>query len=70
MNHLYFLTEISNIYMEEDRGSPTATDLLGSGLLFIQQNIVGSCSPNIPQILLLLLLLLLLLYSTVKICIG
>ena len=26
------------------------TGLLGSVLLFIQQNIVGSCSPNMPQI--------------------
>ena len=26
------------------------TGLFSSGLLFIQQNIVGSCSPNMPQV--------------------
>ena len=34
----------------EDGGSPTTTGWLSSRLLFIQQNIVGSCSPNMPQI--------------------
>ena len=41
-NYLCFLTKIST-YMEEDGGSPTVTG-------FIQQNTVGSCSPNILQI--------------------
>ena len=36
--------------IEEGGGSPTTTGLFSSGLLFIQQNIVGSCSPNMPQV--------------------
>ena len=36
--------------IEEGGGSPTMTGLFSSGLLFIQQNIVGSCSPNMPQV--------------------
>ena len=35
--------------VEEGGGSPTMTGLLGSGLLFFQQNIVGGCSPNSPK---------------------
>ena len=38
------------IDLEEGGGSPTTTGLFGSGLLFIHQNIVGSCSPNMPQV--------------------
>ena len=40
------ITSNTVVAMEEGGGSPTTTGLLGSGLLFIQQNIVGSCSPN------------------------
>ena len=35
--------------LEEGGVSPTTTGLLGSRLLFIQQDIVGSCRPNLLQ---------------------
>ena len=38
------------LILEEGGGGPTMTGLLGSGLLFIQQNIAGSCSLNMSWI--------------------
>ena len=47
--YIKWLPGVQLRHLEEGGGSPTATGLLGSSLLFIQEKMVGNCSPNLLQ---------------------